>query len=495
PDWETLSPEQKKLYARMMEVFAGFLTHTDYHIGRMLDYLKSIGEFDNTLILVISDNGASAEGGPGGTTNEIQFFNNAQETLEESLAKLDKLGGPETFNHYAWGWTWAGNTPFRRWKRETYRGGTSDPFIVHWPSGIKAKGEIRTQYAHAIDMVPTLLEILSIEPPQTIKGVTQSPIEGVSFAHSFDDADAPTRHHTQYFEMFGHRSLYHDGWRAVCPWPGPSFTEAGKGFGAPISAETLAELDAKGWELYHVAEDIAENHNVAADNREKVINMIATWYVEAGKYKVLPIDGSAVQRLLNERPQLTKDRISYTYFQDTQTVPWFGAVHVLNRPHSITADVEIPRGGAQGVLICQGTGAGGFAFYVKDGKLRYAHNYVSRAIFSVASQETVPEGRHQLRFEFEPTGKPDIPHGHGTPGRGQLYIDGRLVGDADIPYTTPVIFNPGGLTCGSNPGLPVTPEYASPFKFTGKIYGVTVDVSGDLIKDSEAEMRLVMARQ
>jgi len=411
------------------------------------------------------------------------------------LAKLDKLGGPETFNHYPWGWTWAGNTPFRRWKRETYRGGTSDPFIVHWPSGIKAKGEIRTQYAHAIDMLPTLLEVLSIEPLQTIKGVTQSPIEGVSFAQSFDDADAPTRHQTQYFEMFGHRSLYHDGWRAVCPWPGPSFTEAGKGFGAPISAETLAELDAHGWELYHVAEDMAENHNVAADNREKVITMIATWYVEAGKYKVLPIDGSAVQRLLNERPQLTKDRISYTYFQDTQTVPWFGAVHVLNRPHSITADVEIPSGGAQGVLICQGTGAGGFALYVKDGKLKYAHNYVSRAIFSVASQETVPQGRHQLRFEFEPTGKPDIPHGHGTPGRGQLYIDGRLVGDADIPYTTPVIFNPGGLTCGANPGLPVTPEYASPFKFTGKIYGVTVDVSGDLISDSEAEMRLVMARQ
>ena len=270
PDWDALSPEQKKLYARMMEVFAGFLTHTDYHIGRLLDYLKSIGEFDNTLIMVISDNGASAEGGPTGTTNEVQFFNNAQESLEESLEKLDKLGGPETFNHYPWGWTWAGNTPFRRWKRETYRGGVSDPFIVHWPKGIQAKGEIRTQYAHAIDMVPTVLDALGIEPPAVIKGVTQSPIEGVSFAHSFNDAKAPTRHVTQYFEMFGHRSLYHDGWRAVCPWPGPSFTEAGKPLGAPISAETLAELDAHGWELYHVAEDIAENHNVAADNRERV---------------------------------------------------------------------------------------------------------------------------------------------------------------------------------------------------------------------------------
>src|SRR5260370_3747923 len=331
----------------MMEVFAGFLTHTDYHIGRLLAYLKSIGEFDNTLIMVISDNGASAEGGPGGTTNEIQFCKNAQEALEESLAKLDKLGGPETFNHYAWGWTWAGDTPFRRWKRETYRGGSSDPFIIHWPSGIKAKGEIRTQYAHAIDMVPTILEVLSIEPPQTIKGVTQSPIEGVSFAQSFDDANAPTRHTTQYFEMLGHRSLYRDGWRAVCPWPGPSFAEAGRPFGAPISAETLAELDAHGWELYYVAEDIAENHNVATDNRERVINMIATWYAEAGKYKVLPIDGSFLQRVMPERPQLATDRTRHTHSPATQTVPLFAAVRLLNRPHSITAYVDSPRGGAE----------------------------------------------------------------------------------------------------------------------------------------------------
>ncbi len=495
PEWDALSPEQKKLYARMMEVFAGFLTHTDYHIGRLLDYLKSTGEFDNTLIMVISDNGASAEGGPTGTTNELQFFNNAPESLEESLQKLDKLGGPETFNHYPWGWTWAGNTPFRRWKRETYRGGSTDPFIVHWPQGIQARGEVRPQYAHAIDMVPTVLDALGIEPPAVIKGVTQSPIEGVSFAHTFNDANSPTSHVTQYFEMFGHRSLYHDGWRAVCPWPGPSFAEAGKPFGVPISAETLSELDAHKWELYHIAEDIAENHNLAAENRERLIGMITTWYVEAGKYKVLPIDGSGLQRFVQERPQIAKGRTRYVYYQDTQTVPPFAAVRVLNRSHSITADVEIPRGGAEGVLLCQGTGAGGYAFYVKDGKLQYVHNYVSRALYQVVSVESVPEGRHQLRFEFEVTGQPDMPKGKGTPGRGQLYIDGKLVGDAEIPVTTPFAFNPGGLTCGANPGLPVTPEYPSPFKFTGKIYNVTVDVSGDLIKDAEAELRLVMARQ
>ena len=240
PAWESLSDDQRRLYARMMEVFAGFLSHTDHHIGRLLDYLESIGELENTLIMVISDNGASAEGGPTGTTNEAQFFNNAQEPFEDSLAAIDEIGGPKHFNHYPWGWTFAGNTPFRRWKRETYRGGTSDPFIVSWPKGIKASGEVREQYAHIIDMVPTVLDVLGIEPPATIRGVPQSPLHGVSFAHTFDDAAADSRRTTQYFEMMGHRSIYHDGWRAVCPWPGPSFAEAGKGFGEPISAEKLA---------------------------------------------------------------------------------------------------------------------------------------------------------------------------------------------------------------------------------------------------------------
>ncbi len=239
--WSECTEEEKKVYSRMMEVFAGFLSHTDYHIGRLINFLKTIGEFDNTLIMVLSDNGASAEGGPHGSINENLFFNNVPELLEDNIKKLDKIGGPETFNHYPWGWTWAGNTPFRRWKRETYRGGISDPFIVHWPKGIKSKGEIRTQYAHAIDMVPTVLEALDIEPPEMIHGVAQSPIQGVSFAHTFDDPQALSNHHTQYFEMLGHRSIYHEGWRAVCPWPGPSFAEAGKTFGMPISNEALTQ--------------------------------------------------------------------------------------------------------------------------------------------------------------------------------------------------------------------------------------------------------------
>lgn len=497
PRWDSLSADEKRLYSRMIEVFAGFLTHTDYHIGRLFNFLKSIDEFDNTIFVVTSDNGASSEGGPTGSVNEVLFFNNVPESLEDNLAALDKLGGPETFNHYAWGWTWAGNTPFRRWKRETYRGGISDPLIVHWAKGIEAKGEIRTQYAHAIDLVPTVLELLEIDPPTTIKGVTQSPIEGVSFAHTLDNADAPTKHLTQYFEMFGHRSIYHDGWRAVSPWPGPSFAEAGQFFGAPISAEKLTELDTHGWELYHVAEDFAENHNIAADNRPKLIELISTWYVEAGKYKVLPVDARGLQRFaLEERPTIAVNRTRYTYYPHTQPISANSAVKVLNRPHTITADVEIPPGGAEGILLVQGAGEAGYAFYIKGGKLHWVHNYVGRSLYPVESVEPVPEGRHQLRFEFEVTGPPDLATGKGTSGRAQLYIDGQLVGNADVPVTTPLSLSiSSGLNVGIAPGSPVTPDYQPPFAFTGTIHDVVVDVSGELIQDSEAELRAILARQ
>ena len=495
PDWDALPEPARKLYARMMEVFAGFLEHTDAQIGRLLEFLTTLGELENTLIMVISDNGASAEGGPGGTTNEAQFFNNAQEPIEESLALIDEIGGPKHFNHYPWGWTNAGNTPFRRWKRETYRGGACDPFIVSWPKGIKSKGEVRSQYAHIIDMVPTVLDLLGIEPPAAIRGVTQAPLHGVSFAHALDDAEAETRHHTQYFEMMGHRAIYHDGWRAVCPWPGPSFAEAGTGFGNPISAEKLTELDATGWELYHVAEDFAETKNLAAENRDKLIAMIATWYVEAGKYEVMPVDGSGLLRLMAEKPLIALPRDRYVYRPNTQSVPNFAAPKVLNRPHSITADVEIPKQGAEGVLLSQGTAAGGYSFYVKDGKLRYVHNYVGRQLLEVESEDVVPTGKHELRFEFEPTGEPDLSKGAGAPGRLQLYVDGTLVGNAEAPITTPFMFNPGALTCGANPGSPVTPDYEGPFTFTGTLHSVTLDVSGDLITDPEAELRFHLARQ
>jgi arylsulfatase len=495
PDWDSQPPEARKLFSRMMEVFAGFLSHTDHHLGRLLDFLREQGELDNTIVMVISDNGASAEGGPTGTTNEAQFFNNAPEPLEDSLKVIDEIGGPKHFNHYPWGWTWAGNTPFRRWKRETYRGGSCDPFILSWPSGVQAKGEIRHQYAHIIDMVPTVLDLLGTQPPQTIRGVTQAPLHGVSFAHALDDAAAPSKHHTQYFEMLGHRAIDHDGWRAVCPWPGPSFTEAGVGFGQPISAARLSQLDSAGWELYHVAEDPAETHNVAADHRDRLIALISIWYAEAGKHNVLPIDGSGLTRLISEKPSIAPIRDQYTIWPNTQPVPFSAGPRVLNRPHSITAFVEIPDEGAEGILLCQGSAAGGYSLYMKDQRLHYVHNYVGRSLFKVSSPDPVPPGEHELRFEFEPTGKPDLPNGKGAAGHLQLYVDGTLVAAAEAAVTTPFVINPGALTCGANPGSPVTPDYLSPFKFTGAIRKAVIDVSGELIHDPELELRAHMARQ
>jgi arylsulfatase len=498
--WDELPADERRLYARMMEVFAGFLEHTDHQIGRLLDFLETTGQLDNTLIMVVSDNGASAEGGPHGSVNENKFFNNVPDDLQQNLEALDELGGPKFFNHYPWGWTFAGNTPFRRWKRETYRGGVSDPFLVHWPNGIKAKGEIRHQYGHVIDMVPTVLESLGIEAPANIRGVTQSPIEGVSLAHSFDDADAPTKHHTQYFEMFAHRSLYHDGWRAVCPFPGTSFAEAGVSFGMlELTEDTLRELDATGWELYNVDADPAETNDLADTERARLVEMIALWYTEAGKYNVLPLDSRGTMRFADDRPQLTDSRDTYVYFPGTQTVPENVAAKVLNRAHRITVDAEL-KTGDEGVLVCHGSNVGGYTLFVQDGQLHYAHNYVGAEEMHIVSDIEVPAGRHALSYEFEPTGAPDLTAGKGTPGIGRLYVDGEQVGEGDLHVTVPLALGLGsGLAVGRNPGSQISRLYAVPFAFTGTITTATVDVSGVADHDGEetkkAQARVAMARQ
>ena len=494
-DWEALSDDERRLFARMMEVFAGFLEHTDHWIGELIEFLKTLGEYDNTLIMLISDNGASAEGGPNGSVNELRFFNNVADTVADGLAHIDELGGPTVFNHFAWGWTHAGNTPFRRWKRETYRGGTSDPFIASWPNGISARGEIRTQYAHIIDMVPTVLDALELQAPRGIAGVTQSPIEGVSFRHTFDDAASASRHLTQYFEMLGHRSIYHNGWRAVCPWPGTSFAESGRAFGDVITPEVLNELDAGGWELYHVEEDPAETANLATREPSRLIAMIGTWYAEAGKYNVLPIDSRGTARIAEQRPQIAEPRDRYVLYPGTQSIPAGSAPKILNRPYSITAEVE-GEDGADGVLLSMGGNDGGITFYVQNGLLCFAHNYVAKDIFHVRSSTPVPAGRHFLSMEFAPTGKPDVKNGKGTPGTVTLSIDGSEVGRGDLPVTTPIRLAQGGaMLVGADTGSSVTSDYESPFPFAGRIHRVIVDVSGEHVEDYEAQMRIALAKQ
>jgi arylsulfatase A-like enzyme len=495
-DWESLSADEKKLYARMMEVFAGFLEHTDHYIGELIKFLKDMGEYENTLIMLISDNGASSEGGPTGSVNEGKFFNNVPENLEQNLAAINDIGSPKYFNHYPWGWTHAGNTPFRRWKRETYRGGVSDPFIVAWPAGIKAKGEIRSQYTHAIDMVPTVLEALGIEAPTVIRGVTQSPIEGVSFANSFDDSNVVSKHLTQYFEMFGHRSLYHDGWRAVCPWPGTSFTESGLTFGAPISYDKLTELDAKGWELYNINEDFAETNNLASSQHDRLIAMIGMWYVEAGKYNVLPIDSSGTTRLAMPRPQIAVDRKQYIYYPGTQVVPGNAAPRLLNCAHSVSVDATLPVADVEGVLFSMGGNDGGFSFYVQNSKLTYGYNYVADSYFKVESNQPLPSGRHIFSFQFEPTGPADIAKGKGTPAKITLLVDGKPVGEGNLPVTIPLNLGlAAGVAVGADPGSPAMNDYKPPFKFTGEVHKALVDVTGEPVENYEEKMRMYLARQ
>lgn len=495
-DWDALTTDERRLYARMMEVFAGFLEHTDHYIGELIAFLKRIGEYDNTLIMLVSDNGSSAEGGPTGSVNECRFFNNVADTVEDGLKHIDAIGGPTTFNHFPWGWTHAGNTPFRRWKRETYRGGSSDPFIVTWPKGIHAKGEIRHQYCHLIDMVPTVLAAIGIQPPAAIRGVTQSQLEGVSLLPTFADGNAAEVHGTQYFEMLGHRSIYHDGWRAVCPWPGTSFAASGRKFGDEISHDMLDQLDLHAWELYHLDEDFAEARNLAKEYPERLIALIGTWYVEAGKYHVLPIDSRGTQRIALERPKVAANLKRYTLYPDTQGIVAAAAPRTLNRPHSFEAEVTIPEGNADGVLLSFGGNDAGFTFYVQNGRLCYLHNYLALNYFYVKANDSLPTGHHLLGMRFEPTGEPDIKHGKGVPGRVTLLLDGASIATGELPYTVPIRLGQGGsMLVGQDSGAPVNPEYSPPFRYAGALERVFVDVSGESATDEQAEIAAYLRKQ
>lgn len=368
---------------------------------------------------------------------------------------IDELGSPKTYNHYPSGWTMAGNTPFKKWKRETHLGGVRDPMIVHWPARIKAKGEVRPQYAHAIDLVPTVLDALGIAPPKEIDGVTQSPIEGVSFAHTFADAKAKSNRHTQYYEMFGYRAIYHDGWTAVSPH---------LPFGTPM---TEAVLEGKKRKLYNTDEDFSQSDDLAAKFPEKVKEMDERWWVEAGKYHVLPLDGRGQVRLADPKPQLTPDRDLYEYAPGGAPVSEYVAVRTIGRPHRIEAEVDVPAGGAEGMLLSQGNRFGGYALYVKGGKLHYTYNFVGLESYTITSSENVPAGKSTLGFACTVTGPGQ--------GRGALFINGKPVGEGALPKMVPLTFGLGYLlTCGEALGPAVSDAFTPPFRFTGTLKKVTV---------------------
>ena len=474
--WDSLSVDAKRLYARQMEVYAGFLSQTDHHIGRLISHLERMGELDNTIVMLASDNGASAEGGEHGSFNECQFPNRIEATIEDNLKHLDEWGGIKSFTNYSWGWAWAGNTPLRRWKRYLHQGGMSDPLIVHWPNGIKARGEVRGQYAHVVDITPTLLAALGLEVPKVLNGVTQRPLEGTSFAHTFNHATAPTAKRMQYYEMIGSRAIWADGWKAVVEQPQGDFM-------------TEEMLDAQKWELYHVETDFSESNNLADQHPGKLKELIDLWWIEAGKYNVLPLDSRMQLRMGERKPSTVSQGNRHVYYPGMAAQFEYTAVNLKNRSHTITAEVEIPADGAEGVLLAHGSWFAGYSLYVKNRRLTYVHNYLGLAEYRVQSNEDLPAGKAILQFRFTRTGEHQ--------GRGALFVNGAQVGEAEIPRTIPAVIETSGegLCCGYDSGVPVTADYISPFRFTGQLAQVVVETGELGAVDPEAQVRTAFSDQ
>ncbi|HTY71215.1 MAG TPA: arylsulfatase [Actinomycetes bacterium] len=475
--WDSLKDDEKKLFRRMAEVYAGFVSHADHQLGRMLDYLEESGQLDNTLIIIVSDNGASGEGGPNGSVNENKFMNGIPDTIEDNIKYLDVLGSPLTYNHYPTGWAWAFNTPFKMWKRyANYQGGTADPMIVSWPDKIKKPG-IRTQYQHAIDIVPTIYDCLGVTMPDVVKGATQIPLEGASFKATFDDVKAPGRL-TQFYSMLSTRAIYHDGWKAS------SVT--------PATPDAWGEFPTQRWELFHTDVDPSECHDLAEKEPAKLAELTSLWWAQAGMYNALPLETRTAVAILNtERPQLAKPRDQYVYYPGCAEVPEAVAVNVRNRSYSITAEVTLDKDGkAGGVLFAHGCRFGGHALYIKDGKLKYDYNYVGMEDQYVESSKPIPTGAAvRLSASFVKDDSTDMP----TTGTLTLYINDEAVGDAKIK-TQPGKFSLAGegLNVGLDRGEPVTADYPgeAPWPLTGgTLTKVVVNVSGDPWIDREKEVQ------
>jgi arylsulfatase len=464
----------------MAEVFAGFVSYTDHEIGRILDFLEESGQLENTIIVAVSDNGASGEGGPNGTFNEMKFFNNIPDDVRQNLLHLEELGSPKSYNHYCNGWAWAFDTPFPYWKRFAgYEGGTADMCVVSWPEGLPAHGEMRHQYIHAVDIVPTLYELLGIEPPEVLKGFTQSPIEGESFVTALRDPGAPEKE-SQFYAMLGQRALYHHGWLANTVHP-------------PLSGWSRFEHDV--WELYNLREDRAQMHNLAEAHPELLEELRGLWYYYAGIYKGLPLDDrSALELITTPRPEPSKPRNRYIYYPDAADVPEMVAVNVRRRSYTIVAGAVIDSPDAEGVLFAQGGVTGGHSLYIKDRKLHYMYSWLGERFQKVTSEIEVPPGRHTLTAEFAKTG--DDRATMSALGTLTLHIDTQQVGQAEI-MTQPGFFCAvgDGLSVGRDSGSAVSPDYAAPFRFTGgRIERVIVDVSGDHYVDHEKEVAAWLMR-
>ena len=463
-DWDTLTADQKKLFARQMEVYAAFGEHTDHEIGRLIDGIESTGQLDNTLIFyIIGDNGTSAEGGMNGLYNEMTYFNGIPETVEDMLKNYDKWGGPETYPHMAAGWAVAGNTPFQ-WTKQVASnyGGTRNPLIVHWPKGIKAKGEVRSQWHHVIDVVPTILEAAKLPQPTSVNGTVQTPIEGTSMLYSFDNKTAPSTHKTQYFEIFGNRAIYHDGWFA------------GTIHRAAWEYTPRRPLKDDIWELYDTRTDFSLTNDLSKSNPAKLKEMQALFLAEAEKNHALPIDDRGAERtnaVLAGRPDLMGGRTSLTVYEGMRGMSENVFINNKNRSFTLTAEVDT-KSNANGVVLAQAGRFGGWSLYVKDSKPVYTYNWLGLKEYSVASTQAIPSGKATIRFEFAYDGG-----GPGKGGMGKLFINGQEVGSGRIDQTQANIFSADeGTDIGLDEGTAVSSAYEIPFRFTGKINKVTIDL-------------------
>ncbi|HTS43031.1 MAG TPA: arylsulfatase [Puia sp.] len=470
PAWESLNADQKRLYAHMMEVFAAYGAECDYQMGRIVDAVKQLPDADNTIFIYIAgDNGSSAEGGIEGSLNENLFFNGYVEKWQDNLKAIDDLGGPKYFNHFPSAWAWAMDAPLQ-WTKQvaSHFGGTRNPMIIDWPARIKDRGGLRSQFLHVIDIVPTLYEVIGITPPIELNGVTQKPIEGISFAYTFnsDSANAKGRRITQYFEMGVNRGIYHDGWMASAlsfpPWQ-PNRT----GF----------DPDKQKWELYNIDEDFSQANDLAQKYPEKLRQMQDQWWVEASKYNVLPLDWRGVERFNSElmgRPSLSGNNKTFTYYPGQIGLPNEAAPRILNKSWTITADINIPEKGAEGMIVTDGGMEGGYGLYIQGGKLTFVYNYLDVDRYTFKSQSLLPKGKVEIRIDFVYNGAT------GEMGKGgtvTMMANGKKVGGGEIPKTIPNQISIGeGMDVGMDVGSPIDFSYKMPFKFTGTIEKVTIDL-------------------
>ncbi|GAA1979417.1 arylsulfatase [Microbacterium pumilum] len=487
--WDSLSDDEKKLFTRMAEVFAGFASYADDQVGRLIDYLERTGELDNTILVMISDNGASGEGGPNGSVNENDFFNSVPSLMADNLKQIEILGSPATYNHYPTGWALAFNTPFKLFKRHTWEGGVCDPMLVHWPAGIRAKGELRDQYAHVTDIVPTVFECLDIQLPEVVKGYTQWPLEGTSFKYAFEDAGARTQKPSQFYQMLGTRALWRDGWKVDALHAG-----------APSG---WSHFEQDKWALYHTDVDRAEMHDLGDQHPELRDELIALWHMQAGQFFGLPLEDRTAQEVLTmARPQLTAPRDRYVYYPGTLEVPEAVAVSVRGRSFKIAVNIEIDSESAEGVLFAHGHLFGGHSLYIKDRKLIYVYKFLGDTAQVITSDIDVPQGRCVLGVEFV---KDHFDQLRNSPvpnqciGDAAMYIDDRQVGEYKNMATQLGKFALAGegLNIGRDGGAPVTFDYpgTQPWAFTGgTIENVVIDVSGEGYRDYELEVAAMMSR-